>query len=79
MKTTVPGYQRRKQYTDLPNAEAYNDGDDTADYLSSQDGGNVIGSGNGLHTWHIGKADAEDHRKRASQLHISESDKGEEL
>ena len=72
-------YERREQHADLSDTKSYDDGNDSSHYLGSQDGGNIIGACDSLHTGYVSKADAQDDRKGASQLEVSEFNEGEQL
>src|SRR5699024_8972141 len=73
------GDNRRKQDTDFFNRKTYNDGHNTSDDLSPQNGAYIILAGNSLHAGYIGKTDAHDHGKLCSKLEILSFDHREKL
>lgn len=68
VNTTVPVIRGREKHPDLPYKQSDYDGHTAAHDLGSQYGGDAVALCNGLHTGHIGKADAHDDRQGGADV-----------
>ena len=71
--------QRRKEYPDLPYQQSHHYCHASAYDLRAEYGCNTVSLGNGLHTRHIGKADAHDDGQGGADVESAFAAQGKEL